>query len=244
MADCASLLDEELSSFVFNYLTENSGSQVRGGPLRIHRTSGSAARAASQRVAGRGARCARLMQAFRRLVSSIYPPPLCTGRPVSRTACVRACLCLHVCVCARGGLLWSWRLAFTCFLEEMSSATGQFAGLKANKTRRCRLLEAESGRRIAASSGIIWYAEWRCGNFWRNLEGSFNLAAWHVVRLGTHGRSMRIMIILWDYGIDPAGILRKAHRFKYSFIYFFYIDGFLFLRLVWCVFFYLFGERV
>ncbi|XP_052010996.1 peroxisome proliferator-activated receptor gamma coactivator 1-beta-like [Xyrauchen texanus] len=27
MADCASLLDEELSSFVFNYLTENSGSQ-------------------------------------------------------------------------------------------------------------------------------------------------------------------------------------------------------------------------
>ena len=28
MADCASLLDEELSSFVFNYLTENSGSQV------------------------------------------------------------------------------------------------------------------------------------------------------------------------------------------------------------------------
>ena len=29
MADCASLLDEELSSFVFNYLTENSDSQVR-----------------------------------------------------------------------------------------------------------------------------------------------------------------------------------------------------------------------
>ena len=29
MADCDSLLDEELSSFVFNYLTENSGSQVR-----------------------------------------------------------------------------------------------------------------------------------------------------------------------------------------------------------------------
>ncbi|KTG34847.1 hypothetical protein cypCar_00010188 [Cyprinus carpio] len=29
MADCASLLDEELSSFVFNYLTENSGSQVK-----------------------------------------------------------------------------------------------------------------------------------------------------------------------------------------------------------------------
>ncbi|XP_052006234.1 peroxisome proliferator-activated receptor gamma coactivator 1-beta-like [Xyrauchen texanus] len=27
MADCVSLLDEELSSFVFNYLTENSGSQ-------------------------------------------------------------------------------------------------------------------------------------------------------------------------------------------------------------------------
>lgn len=30
MADGASLLDEELSSFVFNYLTESSGSQVRG----------------------------------------------------------------------------------------------------------------------------------------------------------------------------------------------------------------------
>lgn len=29
MADCVSLLDEELSSFVFNYLTENSGSPVR-----------------------------------------------------------------------------------------------------------------------------------------------------------------------------------------------------------------------
>ncbi|KAM7389358.1 hypothetical protein PAMP_023342 [Pampus punctatissimus] len=30
MADCAPLLDEELSSFVFNYLTENSGSQIIG----------------------------------------------------------------------------------------------------------------------------------------------------------------------------------------------------------------------
>ncbi|MGH0164611.1 UNVERIFIED_CONTAM: hypothetical protein FKN15_047507 [Acipenser sinensis] len=30
MADCTSLLDEELSSFVFSYLTEHTGSQVRG----------------------------------------------------------------------------------------------------------------------------------------------------------------------------------------------------------------------
>ncbi|GLD70535.1 peroxisome proliferator-activated receptor gamma coactivator 1-beta-like isoform X2 [Lates japonicus] len=65
MADCAPLLDEELSSFVFNYLTENSGSQVRYRPLRTHGTLGFADRGASLRVAGRSARYARLMRAFR-----------------------------------------------------------------------------------------------------------------------------------------------------------------------------------
>lgn len=74
MADCAPLLDEELSSFVFNYLTENSCSQVRVWGLRTHGTSGFAEWGASLRVARRGASKYRLDASHSpRLVSSISP---------------------------------------------------------------------------------------------------------------------------------------------------------------------------
>lgn len=60
-----SLLDEELSSFVFNYLTENSGSQVRDAHFPAGRGRGCARRTAFLRVIARvsaqrrvfGARC-------------------------------------------------------------------------------------------------------------------------------------------------------------------------------------------
>lgn len=88
MADCAPLLDEELSSFVFSYLTENSGSQVRPRPLWIHGTLGYPTRGASERVAGCGARNARLMRGSR---------PACqqhlhgSARP-GVSVCVRVCV--------------------------------------------------------------------------------------------------------------------------------------------------------
>ena len=72
----------------------------------------------------------------------------------------------------------SWRLAFTCFLEEMSSATGS-EGIWRIKTKICVSVGAGSGEQpVCCCSGrMIWYAEGRFGNFWRNLEGSFNFNA-------------------------------------------------------------------
>lgn len=116
MADCASLLDEELSSFVFSYLTENSDSQVRCGSLWTHFTLGFPDRGASGSVAGRGACYARLMRGFRRLVSSISPAQ---GEPVSRIACVRACVRVYMCVSVN---VYGLTCSFHEFLDEMSSA--------------------------------------------------------------------------------------------------------------------------
>lgn len=100
MADSASLLDEELSSFVFSYLTEASGSQVRPQPRWTRGTLGFPPALASGRVACRGTLCGRLMPDVRRLVSSISPPAWGPGVPgCSRT---RAC---SVCECVRARLL-------------------------------------------------------------------------------------------------------------------------------------------
>ncbi|KAI4874754.1 hypothetical protein NFI96_028373 [Prochilodus magdalenae] len=54
MADCVSLLDEELSSFVFNYLTENSGSQVRDAHVLPGQGCSSATRTVVLHVIPRG----------------------------------------------------------------------------------------------------------------------------------------------------------------------------------------------
>lgn len=74
------------------------------------------------------------------------------------------------------------------------------------KTNKCVCVGAGSGEQPArcCSGRIIWYAEWRFGNFWRNLEGSFNFSAGHVVRPRTHGLSLRTMMILWHYDIHPS----------------------------------------
>lgn len=111
MADCAPLLDEELSSFVFSYLTENSGSQVRSRPLWIHGTLGFPVRGASVRVAGRGARCARLMRGFLPACQQHLPGTVRPGVSV----CVRVYVCVNVYDVLTSG--------FHVFLEEMSSAT-------------------------------------------------------------------------------------------------------------------------
>lgn len=109
MADCAPLLDEELSSFVFNYLTENSGSQVRSRPLWTHGTLGFAGRCAAARVAGRGACYTGLMRASRRGSSAASPRH---RDPVSRSACVHVCENAY-CVLTSG---------FHVLSEEMSPA--------------------------------------------------------------------------------------------------------------------------
>lgn len=152
MADCAPLLDEELSSFVFNYLTENSGSQVRYRPLRTHGTLGFADRGASLRVAGRSARYARLMRAFRPACQQHLPG---SARP-GVSVCV--CVCVNVCYVLTSG--------FHVFLEEMSSVAGdeESGRIKANK---CVCAGAGSrAQPVSCCSGrIIRYAEGRFGNF-------------------------------------------------------------------------------
>lgn len=144
MADCAPLLDEELSSFVFSYLTENSGSQVRPRPLWIHGTLGYPTRGASERVAGGGARNARLMRGSR---------PACqqhlhgSARP-GVSVCVRVC----VCECLLCLDVWLSRVFWRKCHQPW--AVRESDGLK-RKYVLVSVLEAESSRCVAAPGGLF-----------------------------------------------------------------------------------------
>lgn len=166
MADCAPLLDEELSSFVFSYLTENSGSQVRSQPGRILGTWGFAQRGASLHVAGSAARWVLLMRASLWAAQMHLPGSVRTGFSVYMHAW--ACVC--VCACRHLQWLDVW---LSRVLEEMSSAIGN-KGIWCLKTDKCFGVNAESRKQpvCCCLAGIIWYAKGRFGNFRRIFEGS------------------------------------------------------------------------
>ncbi|TNN62562.1 hypothetical protein EYF80_027265 [Liparis tanakae] len=125
MADCAPLLDEELSSFVFNYLTENSGSQVRPAPdapdpgapqprVRVYARIPPAARASGRRRASD----TRWMGGFSRLVGSISP-----RLRVSGAGCARANVSSGLDV-SREEVRSSVDLDTWCASERVDSAAG------------------------------------------------------------------------------------------------------------------------
>lgn len=91
MADCASLLDEELSSFVFNYLTENSGSQVSHAPFLIEQKRGCFSPGVFLHVTVCGAiYLHHFIDAVRASQPASGVPDVCASRGVHRKLCIDA----------------------------------------------------------------------------------------------------------------------------------------------------------